>query len=143
MQVEIQKLSEGASVPRYATLDAGAFDLHANEDGLVCPGMSRTFGTGLAFAVPDGHVMLLFSRSGHALKNRVRLGNCVGVIDADYRGEVKVVLTCEPGGQTLRVQPGDRIAQGMIIPVPRAEFAVVDQLADTARGAGGFGSTGK
>lgn len=102
--------------------------------------------TGLAFEIPEGHVMLIFSRSGHGFKNNIRLGNCVGVIDADYRGPVKVKLAADDMGDWytgLCIEYGDRIAQGMVIPFPSVEFVVSDELSATERGKGGFGSTGK
>ncbi len=90
--------------------------------------------------------MLIFSRSGHGFNHNARLANCVGVIDSDYRGEVLVKLSmddefCDPETE-LYIRPGDRIAQAMLVQVPRCEFEVVEQLTITERGAGGFGSTG-
>lgn len=106
-------------------------------------------GTGLAFDIPEGHVMLVFSRSGHGFKYDVRLANCVGVIDSDYRGEVMVKLTKDytlsdedDHSVPFSVRPGDRIAQAMIIPVERISFAEVDEISSTSRGTGGFGSSG-
>lgn len=151
LQLAIQQLHPGAVVPQYATPGAACFDLHA--DGLhwsdtekesgrtVTQDRPGKFGTGLAFAVPDGHVLLVFSRSGHGFKNAVRLSNCVGVIDSDYRGEVAVKLSADTYG-ALVVKPGDRIAQAMLVPIPRVAFQLVEQLPETERGSGGFGSTG-
>lgn len=144
MKVQIKKLRPEAVVPRYATPGSACFDLHAITcESAVSPN-ALVFGTGLAFEVPEGHAMLIFSRSGHGFKNDVRLANCVGVIDADYRGEVKVKLTCDraPGQEDLRVNTGDRVAQAMVLPVERVQFVVVDELSDTERGEAGFGSTG-
>lgn len=148
MNVKIQLLHTEAIVPRYATAGAACFDLHAllpGEGSYACihPGTPTVIRTGLAFEVPEGHVMLVYSRSGHGFKNNVRLANCVGVIDSDYRGEVQVKLTRdEHEGGDLVVHHGDRIAQAMIIPVQQVNFDVVPQLSDTARGSGGFGSSG-
>lgn len=103
--------------------------------------VAATFDTGLAFEIPPGWVMLIFSRSGHGFKSQTRLANCVGVIDSDYRGQVSVRLTVDAGGG-LSVAHGDRIAQAMLVPIPRVELIEVDELSDTERGAGGFGSTG-
>lgn len=103
----------------------------------------HTYSTGLAFEVPEDHVMLIFSRSGHGFKNDVRLSNCVGVIDSDYRGELKVKLTCDKIGWGLEVNAGDRVAQGMIIPVAKVSFEEVSELSETVRGTKGFGSSGK
>lgn len=147
MKVKIKKLHPDAVMPQYASSGAACFDLHALlEDGEVngvFPGMPLVISTGLAFEIPEGHVMLVFSRSGHGFKNDVRLSNCVGVIDHDYRGEVKVKLANDQdefGG--LFVSPGDRIAQALIVPFPKVEFDWADELSDTERGEGGFGSTG-
>ena len=86
--------------------------------------------------------MLVYSRSGHGFKYGVRLANCVGVIDSDYRGEVGVKLTADQTSEGFFVRNGDRIAQAMIVPVDRVEFEEVEKLSDTDRGTGGFGSTG-
>lgn len=146
MQVKINKLHPEAVIPKYATPGAACFDLHAvNNWGtcIVCLDEPEVIDTGLAFEIPKDHVMLIFSRSGHGFKKDVRLANCVGVIDSDYRGEVKVKLTCDNQDNILRVNHGDRIAQAMILPVQQVSFLEVDELSNTERGAGGFGSTGK
>lgn len=146
VKVKIKKTNPNAIVPRYATDGAACFDLHAcfadRGEEIRVTGMS-VIDTGLAFEVPQGHVMLVFSRSGHAMRSSVSLANSVGVIDSDYRGEVKVMLIrVLPHMETLVVRHGDRIAQAMIVPYPRVEFDEVKDLADSARGDGGFGSTG-
>ena len=104
-------------------------------------GQQAAIGTGLAFAVPPMHVMNIYGRSGHALQARVSLANGVGKIDADYRGEVRVLLRND-GPQPFVVRPGDRIAQAEIIESPRWAFTLVPELDATERGSGGFGSTG-
>lgn len=143
MKILIKKLNAAAQVPVYASAGAACFDLHAIENGNVHHANSGNFRTGLAFEIPDGHVMLIFSRSGHGFKHATRLANCVGVIDSDYRGEVAVKLTCDGMyGENLPVKAGDRIAQAMVVPVDRVEFELVDELSSTERGAGGFGHTG-
>lgn len=138
MKVKVKKLHPDARLPVYATAGAACFDLHAVEDGIVPDHDGKT---GLAFEVPEGHVMLIYSRSGHGYKHGVRLVNCVGVIDSDYRGEVGCRLTTDR--DDLVVKKGDRIAQAMIVPVDRVEFEMTDKLSDTRRGSGGFGSTGQ
>ena len=154
MKLKIKKLHPAAIIPTYGTPGAGCFDLYAaTVEGMRFMGRNVwstspvTCDTGLAFDVPDGHVMLIFSRSGHGFKDDVRLANCTGVIDSDYRGPVQVKLTCDKEDDEVsvpfHVKPGDRIAQAMIIPVPTVEFVLVDELGATARGAGGFGSTGR
>lgn len=154
MKLKFKKLHPDAIAPQYATAGAACFDLHAlgpaeptSDGALVSSCFPLTIRTGLAFEIPDGHVMLIFSRSGHGFKHSTRLANCVGVIDQDYRGEVLVKLTTDDNLHVnelsqLRVRPGDRIAQAMLVPIPRVELNLVDELTDTARGAGGFGSTG-
>ncbi len=142
MKLKVKKLHPNALLPRYATDGAACFDLHTIESGEVAPcGGTFQFRTGLAFEVPVGHVMLIFSRSGHGFKNGISLVNCVGVIDSDYRGEVQVKLR---NNSPLRFgfEPGDRIAQAMILPVPVVELELAEDLTETQRGEGGFGSTG-
>lgn len=144
MKLKIKKLHPDAITPKYATDGSGCFDFYALViDGkFIHPQSGRTIRTGLAFEIPEGHVMLIFSRSGHGFKNDVRLANCVGVIDSDYRYEVMVRLTCDNENDGYEVKPYERIAQGMIVPIPKIEFEEVDSLSETER-VGGFGSTGK
>lgn len=147
--VKVKKLHHEATIPRYATEGAACFDIHVCEPGkdpitmggFGEPTVATTFDTGLAFEIPQGHVMLVFSRSGHGFKNDVRLANCVGVIDSDYRGELKVRLTADTIRE-LKVGHGDRIAQALVMPLSDVRLIEVDELSDTARGTGGFGSTG-
>lgn len=140
--MKIKKLHQDAVVPKYATAGAAAFDLCALEAGHTMLGKTVTTRTGLAFEVPEDHVMLVFSRSGHGFKNDVRLSNCVGVIDSDYRGEVQVKLTTDDKGTGLYFEAGDRIAQAMIVPIVTVDFIVSEELTETVRGEAGFGSTG-
>lgn len=145
MQLKIKKLHPDAVIPAYATPGAACFDIRVFAPmarSSLMQHCSATFQTGLAFEVPDGHVMLVFSRSGHGFNSGVRLANCVGVIDSDYRGELAVRLTTDDQ-RTLLLGHGDRIAQALVIPVPRVEFVEVDELNETARGTGGFGSSGR
>lgn len=127
--------------PRYQTDGAGCFDLHTVEGGFVEPGGSTQVSTGLAFAVPEGWAMLIYSRSGHGFKHGVRLVNCVGVIDSDYRGVVQVKLAND-GPDPFFFSDGDRVAQAMLVPVHRVALRRSDFLTATGRGSGGFGSTG-
>lgn len=144
MQLNIKKLSPDAKLPTYATPGAACFDLHAHL-GDCCMSNSSTgslvVGTGLAAEVPEGHVLLLFSRSGQGFKKNTRLANCVGVIDSDFRGEIMVKLTRDDGG-SISVEQGERVAQGMVLPVQQVQFNEVSELSSTQRGEGGFGSTG-
>ena len=143
MEVMFKKLHEDAKMPEYATEGAAAFDLFACGESVQFAkrGESMVFSTGIACAVPAGFVMLVFSRSGHGFKHGVRLANCVGVIDSDYRGEIKVKLTCD-GDKAVTFKPGDRVAQAMIVPCPKVTLLEVEELDETERGEGGFGSTG-
>jgi len=148
LKLKVKKCREGAVIPQYATTGAACFDLHAViEDDIgefVTDYYPGTFATGLQFEIPEGHVMMVYSRSGHGFKNDVRLANCVGVIDSDYRGELMVKLTNDSESYDgLQVNHGDRIAQAMVIPVQQVRFEEVSELNDTERGTGGFGSTGK
>ena len=140
INVKIKKLHPDAIMPTYGSDGAACFDLNCIGGAYV--DSYYVFDTGLAFEIPEGHVMLVFSRSGHGFNNDTRLANCVGVIDHDYRGEVKVKLRCDSLRGGLAVKRGDRIAQAMIIPYPKVGFVWADELSDTDRGAGGFGSTG-
>lgn len=153
MKIKIKKLHESATTPKYATPGSACFDLAATEVngsfliGSNCyDGSPVVCGTGLSFEIPEGHVMLIFSRSGHGFNEDIRLANATGIIDADYRGEIKVKLTCDrpDEGDTLPffVRPGDRVAQALVIPIQQVEFDIVDELSSTERGAGGFGHTG-
>ena len=153
MQLKVKKLDKAAILPVYATPGAACFDIHAlapwgspdwdnMEERRVHDFNPLTLRTGLAFEIPEGHVMLVFSRSGHGFKNDIRLANCVGVIDSDYRGEIGVGLV-NLGSEPYTVQPGDRIAQLMVVPVVRPVLVQAEELDETDRGAGGFGSTGR
>ena len=149
MELKIKALSPkiGNEIPApfYASAGAAAMDLHACIDQPVTipSGDRALIPTGIAIALPDpGYVALVFARSGLGIKHGIAPANCVGVIDSDYRGEIMVGLQ-NSGKEDYTIQPGDRIAQLMITPVIQAQVTMVDQLDDTARGAGGFGSTGK
>jgi dUTP pyrophosphatase len=155
MEIKIKKLHPNAVTPAYATDGAACFDLVAatvagnqHMGANVWNGYPVTCGTGLAFEIPAGHAMLIFSRSGHGFKSGVRLANCIGILDSDFRGEAMVKLTSDANDEQddcrppLFVKPGERIAQAMILPIERVQFAFADELSDTERGEGGFGSTG-
>lgn len=140
-QLKVKKLHEDAQLPEYATEGAACFDIRSVQDGVVPVNGSLAFSTGLSFEIPEGHVMLVYSRSGHGFKNDVCLSNAVGVIDSDYRGCLGVKLSND-GTKDFIVEKGDRIAQGMIIKYDRISFVEVESLSETERGEGGFGSTG-
>lgn len=153
MQIKVKKLHTNAILPTYATDGSACFDLHAilidskgeEYEQKFFSGTKLVIRTGLSFEIPDGYSMMIYSRSGHGFKNDIRLSNCVGVIDSDYRGEVMVKLSSDLIGyveNTFTIRNGDRIAQAMIIPVPKIELVESDELTDTSRGVCGFGSTG-
>ena len=142
-KVEIKKLNENAIVPTYGTEFSAGADLYAIVDGSVTiePGETKMIGTGLAFAIPEGLVGLIFARSSLGTKRGLAPANKVGVIDSDYRGEVRVVLH-NHGKVAQTIENGERIAQIAFVPYYSADFAVVEELDATVRGEGGFGSTG-
>lgn len=142
MKVKIKKLSSDVRTPTYATDGSACFDIYALTGVEVNPRDKAVVDTGLSFEIPKGHVMLMFSRSGHGFKHGIRLCTGVSVIDSDYRGEVKVGLTND-NWEKYTVHQGERIAQAMILPVSKVVFAEVLDLSETDRGSGGFGSTGK
>lgn len=146
-KLKIKKLHPDAIVPKYATAGAACFDLHAVCVKITTPvhtGCPVVFRTGLAAEVPEGWVMLIFSRSGSGFKKDTRLSNAVGVIDSDFRGEIMVKLSRDSSNsEVLTVKNGDRIAQAMLVKVEQWEMVEVDDLSSTVRGAGGFGSTGQ
>ena len=144
MNVKIKKLSENATLPMRATpLSAGA-DLYACTDSDITlnPGERILVPTGIAAAIPNGHGGFVFPRSGTASKYGITLSNCVGVIDSDYRGEIKIPVV-NLGQEQFVIKSGDRIAQLVIMPIDLTEFSVCSELDETDRGEGGFGSTGK
>jgi dUTP pyrophosphatase len=142
MNIKVKQLSPLAKMPVYATSGSACFDIATIDDNMdIGPGSGAVLRTGLAFEIPPGHVMMVYSRSGHGFKNGIRLANSVGVIDSDYRGELMVKVHNDSRARFL-VGRGDRIAQAMIVPVQQVEFEASEELSDTDRGASGFGSTG-
>ena len=133
---------EGLPLPAYATEHAAGMDVVAAEDVTLRPGWRHAVATGFAIAIPEGYEVQVRPRSGLALKHGITCLNTPGTIDADYRGEVKVILA-NLGTAVVEIARGERIAQLVPAPVQRAVFTEVDTLDDTARGAGGFGSTGR
>ena len=141
-RVQILTLPHGRGLnpPAYATAGAAGADLVAAEDASIAPGAVHAVATGIALAIPEGFEGQVRPRSGLALKHSVTVLNAPGTIDADYRGEVKVILI-NHGAEPFRIARGDRIAQLVVAPVSTARFERVEVLPDTARGQGGFGST--
>jgi dUTP diphosphatase len=133
------KVTGAGTSPRYASDAAAGADLHASEAVTLAPGDRAAVATAVHLELPPGHVGLVWPRSGLALKHGI--DTLAGVIDSDYRGEVKVVLV-NHGREPFRIQPGDRIAQLLVQRVERVAFVAADALSSTARGTGGFGSSG-
>lgn len=128
-------------LPAYATAGAAGMDVVSAEDVDLAPGMRHAVATGLAMAIPAGFEIQVRPRSGLALKHGVTVPNTPGTIDSDYRGELKVIMI-NHGTETFSIRRGDRVAQLVLAPVTQASWLPVDDLDETARGAGGFGSTG-
>ena len=133
-------LGEGATLPEYGSAAAAGADLRASEALEIAPGARAAVSTGLRLAIPSGHVGLVWPRSGLAVRHGI--DTLAGVIDSDYRGEVKVVLV-NHGDQPFAIAAGDRVAQLLVQRVERAAFRAASQVEETARGEGGFGSTGR
>ena len=141
--VKIKKLNDNATIPTYGTTFSAGADLYACMEGSVTiePNETQFIKTGLAMEIPVGYAGLVYARSGLACKKGLAPANKVGVIDSDYRGEVMIALH-NHSKESIAVEPGERIAQLVIAPFLTAQFEVTDELADTIRGDGGFGSTG-
>ena len=141
--VQLKRLphGEGLALPAYATDGAAGMDVLAAEEATIAPGQRHAVATGLSVAIPAGYEIQVRPRSGLALTHGITVPNTPGTIDADYRGELKIILI-NLGDQPFTIARGDRIAQLVVAPVQLASFAEVDSLDDTARGQGGFGSTG-
>lgn len=142
IKLKCKKLDPAAALPDKGTDGAACFDIYTWHGEAIDPGESVVFSTGIAFEIPEGYALMVYSRSGHGFKQGLRLANCVGVIDSDYRGELKVKIHND-SQKTYFAHAYERIAQAMLIEVPRIELDVVDELSETERGEGGFGSTGK
>lgn len=138
--IKIKRVHPSAVIPTYATDGSACFDITA----LECVEQkddTATYRTGLAFEIPQGKAMILYGRSGYAFNRSLRLATCSSVIDSDFRGELLVKVRRDDGG-IWYPSAGDRIAQAMIVDAPHVKFVEVDELSDTKRGEGGFGSTG-
>jgi dUTP pyrophosphatase len=143
VEVQVKRLNNGAGLPlpNYASDGAAGMDICAAESLTLKIGKRQAVATGLAFAIPHGYEVQVRPRSGLALKHGITCLNTPGTIDSDYRGEVKVILA-NLGDEEFHIERGDRIAQLVVAPVTHAAMIEVDALDDTARGSGGFGSTG-
>ena len=144
MELTVKKLSPAAVLPTRGSELAAGYDLYACLPApvTIAPGETVGVGTGLAFALPEGWFAALFARSGLAARQGLRPANCVGVCDADYRGEYIIPLHND-SHETRSIAPGERIAQLILLPCQELRFCVAEELPETQRGTGGFGSTGR
>ncbi len=143
MELALTKLNEAATLPTRAHDGDAGLDLYACEPAHVGPGERWSIGTGVAVEIPAGHAGLVLPRSGLAREHGISLVNSPGLIDSGYRGEVRVLLLNTDPAEIFRVEPGDRIAQLLVVAVAPAEPVEVAELSDSARGEGGFGSSGR
>ncbi len=142
IKVNIKKLDEAAVLPTYGSASSAGADLYAAAEVTIASGQTVLVHTGLAMEIPEGLVGLIYARSGLATKRGLAPANKVGVIDSDYRGEIMVALH-NHGSCEQTVEAGERVAQMVFAPYFAAEFCLTDELGQTDRGEGGFGSTGK
>ena len=141
--LQIRRLDPGLPLPSYAHEGDAGLDLYAAVDVTIAPGERVVIGTGVALAIPPGYVGLTTPRSGSAAREGLSIVNTPGVIDSGYRGEVKMILINLDGSQDIVIARGDRVAQLLIVPVATVDVAECDELADSKRGEGGLGSTGR
>lgn len=142
IRLPVRRLDPALPLPRYARSDDAGLDLHAAHDATLAPGGRALVGTGIAVAIPRGYAGLVLPRSGLALEQGVTILNAPGLIDAGYRGEVKVLLINHDPRAAVTLRRGERVAQLVLVRVERAEAFPVDTLPESERGEGGFGSTG-
>lgn len=142
ISVSIKRLDPSVELPRYAHPTDAGLDLRTNESFDLAPYERKLVSTGLAIALPDGYAGFVQPRSGLAIKNGLSIVNTPGLIDAHYRGELKIVLINLDPNETIHIERGERIAQLVIQEVPAVDLIEVDELDETDRGAGGFGSSG-
>ena len=143
MSFRFTRLSEAAQAPRRAHPGDAGCDLFAAEAARLAPGERASVGTGIAVEIPEGSAGLVLPRSGLAAKHGISVVNAPGLIDAGYRGEVRVLLLNTDKAEAFEIAPGDRIAQLVIVEIGDSEPVEADDLAESARGEGGFGSTGR
>lgn len=144
MNINIKKMNKDAIMPHRATTFSAGADLYAciSEDIVINPSERILIPTGIAMAIPESYGGFIFPRSGTASKYGISLSNCVGVVDSDYRGEIKIAII-NHSNEVYTIKNGDRIAQMVIMPVDLCSYTECDSLDETDRGEGGFGSTGK
>ena len=142
MIVQIQRIDKGLPLPEYARPGDAGMDVYSTIDCRLAPGARAVIPTGIAIALPEGYVCLVHPRSGLAAKNGISIVNTPGTIDSGYRGEIKVILINTDQHETFEIKRGDRIAQLVFQKFESARFYEVENLPESQRGAGGFGSTG-
>ena len=143
MELRVRRLAGTATLPSRATAGDAGLDLYASESARLGPGERSSVGTGIAIEIPDGHAGLVLPRSGWAAKHGISLVNAPGLIDAGYRGEVRVLLLNTDRHEAFEIFQGDRIAQLLVVPFAALEPVEADALGESERGQGGFGSTGR
>src|SRR5687767_10713149 len=143
MRIEYTKLDEKAIVPTRAHPGDAGMDLYAIEMVNLAPGERASVGTGIAIAIPEGYAGLILPRSGLAARDGITLPNAPGLIDAGYRGELRVLLLNTDREKAFQVRLGDRVAQLVITPVPEVRLVMAESLGESSRGPEGFGSTGR
>ncbi len=147
MKIKFKRMYDDVTLPAFASSGAACFDIRCygvTEPVTMNPGDTVILNTGLQVEIPEGYVLMIYSRSGHGFRFNISLSNGTGVIDSDYRGEIMVALHRDISavGPSLTILNGDRVAQGMLVKLPKQEIVEVDELTSTERGEGGFGSTG-
>ena len=143
MELKVQLLSDSATLPTRAHAGDAGLDLYASEKAHIGPGERWQVATGIAVEIPEGHAGLVLPRSGLARRHGISLVNAPGLIDSGYRGEIKVLLLNNDPAEIFRIEPGDRIAQLLVTPFATVDPVQADALAESDRGDGGFGSTGR
>ena len=143
INLKVKSINDDAVIPQYQNPGDAGFDFHACEDAEILPNQTNVVGTGLKFAIPEGYAMKIVPRSGMSLKTPIRIANSPGTIDSGYRGEVGILVHNTSVHDIVKIEKGDRIAQGVMVEVPKANFIEVNDLSETVRGEGGFGSTGQ
>lgn len=141
MRIPLKRLDPDLPVPAHAHPGDGGVDLYAREPATLHPGERAIVPTGVAVAIPEGFAALVTPRSGLAARSGLGVVNSPGLVDSGYRGEIKAILV-NLGSETIQIERGERIAQMVVVPVATQEYEIVDELPESSRGAGGFGSTG-
>lgn len=145
VEIKIKKLTDSAIIPEYKTSGSAGADLYVDLDSdsvVLDPGQTKIIPTNLSVELPEGYVMFVVPRSGISAKTTIRIANSPGTVDSDYRGNVGIICTNISANEPVQIKNHDRIAQMIIMQVPKVNICVCDNLTETERGSGGFGSTG-